>query len=347
MNESIGHIRKFYDTHPVNICFEELTLRNSVSRVLVTGGAGFIGSALVKNLLKAGYEVGVLDNLSTGSERNLPRGKALRFHLADVRDPNAVNKLLKGYEAVLHHAAVVSVAQSVEDPFLVNDVNVNGTLNLLNASIKSGVKVFVYASSSSVYGETAGFPKKETMATIPVSPYGVSKLAAEGYCISFAKTYGLRTVSLRYFNVYGPRQGNGPYSGVIPKFTRQILDNKPPLIFGDGRQTRDFVYVDDVVQANILCLRRNLRGGEVINIAGGHRMTVNALAKVMLSLLHREILQAKHFPARMGDVRDSFADLSLARRLIGYRPRFNIRRGLSLYFEWRTKSISCGQGDTT
>jgi len=298
-------------------------------RVLVTGGAGFIGSHLVDRLREGGMRVGVLDDLSTGAMRNLDGHRGIVFHRVDIRDGGAVRKVVRDYQVILHQSALVSVTRSVEEPLLVNQVNVGGTLNLLKAAVDSHVERFVYASSSSAYGDTEALPKVESMPTTPSSPYGVSKLAAESYCRAFAKVYGLKTVSLRYFNVYGPRQKAGFYSGVIPTFITRALGGKPPVIYGDGTQTRDFTFVEDVVQANILALKsHSISGGEVFNIASGRVTSVERLASTIAGLVGRPNLRAEHVEARKGDIRASYADITKARRELGYRPRYSLLSGL-------------------
>ena len=241
------------------------------SAVLVTGGGGFIGSHIVDALLNRGTQVGVLDDFSTGETGNLPHHSSgsFRLHNGDIRDEAFVRSAVKGYDAIIHQAALVSVTRSVEDPERTNSVNVNGTLNLLAAARDTGIRRFIYASSSSVYGETPTVPKIETMNTLPISPYAVSKLAAENYCRVFARVYGMESVCLRYFNVYGPRQKHGQYSGVIPTFVKRVLNDEPPIIFGDGMQTRDFTYVEDAVSANLLGLDASVGPENVFNIASG------------------------------------------------------------------------------
>ena len=208
------------------------------SKVLVTGGAGFIGSHIVHRLLQEGFQVGVLDNFSTGDLENIPKSipDSLQIHKGDISDYSFVEPIVREYEAIIHQAALVSVTRSIQDPVSANRVNITGTINLLKAALDSKIEQFLYASSSSVYGETQTLPKKETMSPSPISPYAASKLAAENYCRVFAKVYGLQTVCLRYFNVYGPRQKYGPYSGVIPIFIQTVMNGKPPIIYGDGEQ---------------------------------------------------------------------------------------------------------------
>jgi nucleoside-diphosphate-sugar epimerase len=308
------------------------------STVLVTGGAGFIGSNLVDRLVREGYRVGILDNFSTGEISNLNNGDIekgrVQVHRGDITDYQFVRAVVKDYEAIYHEAALPSVARSIEDPILVNNVNVTGTLNLLKAAVDLKVKKFVYASSSSVYGESAKLPKVETMGSLPVSPYGASKLAAENYCRVFAKVYGLQTVCLRYFNVYGPRQKYGHYSGVIPIFIARLVNDLPPVIFGDGGQLRDFTYVEDVVEANVLALKRDVSGGEVLNIASGGTTSINELAALLAKLMSKPQILPEHAAERPGDIRASHADISKARAVLGYEPKFVPAQGLPTVIKW-------------
>jgi len=310
---------------------------SSPRTILVTGGAGFIGSHITDRLLEKGYEVGVLDNLFSGNKSNLQdqhsKGR-VKFHVGDITDFQFVQKVVGDYDVVIHEAAVVSVRRSVENPQLTNAVNVGGTMNLLKAAVDSKIQKFIYASSSSVYGDTEVFPKVESLNPSPVSPYGVSKLAAENYCKTFFKVYGLNTISLRYFNVYGPRQKYGPYSGVIPTFIKKIVDNNPPTIFGDGEQTRDFTFVEDVVEANMQCLERNLNGGAVYNIAGGRTVSINDLARQIALVLGKPELKPVHGPERKGDIKTSYADIGLAYRELGYKPSFSLSEGLKRVIDW-------------
>jgi UDP-glucose 4-epimerase len=305
------------------------------SKVLVTGGAGFIGSHIVDALLNGGYEVGVLDDFSTGQRTNLEGSlHRLRLHSGDIRDAAFVKRTVRDYEAVIHQAALVSVTRSVEDPVRTSSVNVDGTLNLLAAAKDSSIDRFVYASSSSVYGETETLPKRESMSPQPISPYAVSKLAAENYCRVFARVYGLRTVCLRYFNIYGPRQKYGPYSGVIPTFLNRVKNNEPPVIFGDGEQTRDFTYVEDAVSANLLSLERDVEPGDVFNVAAGGQVTLNRLAASIETLMGKSRLGTQRAPPRKGDVRGSYADISKAKAVLGYSPRFSLEEGLRKVVEY-------------
>jgi dTDP-glucose 4,6-dehydratase len=306
-----------------------LVQRNS--RILVTGGAGFIGSHLVDRLIDAEADVTVLDNLDTGRMENIAQHKQNRnFHFikGDIRDFDVVKRLVKDVDAVLNLAAIASVQRSVEDPLLVNDVNVKGTLNLLKASVDSEVKRFVQASSAAVYGDVQKLPVREDYLPMPLSPYAVSKLAADNYTVVFNQIYGLETVCLRFFNVYGPRQANNPYSGAITIFTNELLGNRVPRIFGDGEQTRDFVYVGDVVSAVMLALSEKEAIGEVFNVASGKATTINKIVQILQKLTGKEDLQPVYEAPREGDIRYSYADVGKARRLLGYESVFSLEEGL-------------------
>ena len=310
------------------------------SRVLVTGGAGFIGSHIVDRLLSDGFDVTVLDDLSSGSLSNIARHKGqkeFRLVKGDIRDAKLVREALKGVDAVFHEAAFVSVTLSVKDPVLANDVNVAGTLNVLKASADLGVKRFVFASSAAVYGETSTPLKLEDMASVPMSPYGVSKFAAESYVRSFYRTYGLETVSLRYFNVYGPRQSfdlDCAYGGVISIFLNRLLRGMSPIVYGDGEQTRDFVYVRDIVEANMLALDSTKAAGEAINVGSGTGISVNRVAEVLKSLLNKTSVKNMYVDPRVGDVRYGYADITKAGELLGYRPTVSFEEGLRELVEW-------------
>ncbi|MCW3993669.1 MAG: SDR family oxidoreductase [Candidatus Bathyarchaeota archaeon] len=304
-----------------------------VDRVLVTGGAGFIGSHLVDGLLSGGFDVVVLDDFSSGRRENLSAhfGEP-NFCLVegDVRDEADVKKALEGVDVVFHLAAIVSVDFSVKNPLLVNEVNVGGTLNVLRESLKTGVKRFVYASSCVVYGESVNLPINEEHPTKPMSPYGVSKLAAEYYCRVFYEVYGLETVCLRFFNVYGSRQVVGPYSGVIMKFIDRLKHGEEPIIYGDGEQTRDFVFVGDVVDACMSAMRCKDCVGEMINVGSGVETSINRLADVLIELFVSRDVKPVFAEPKAGDIRRSCADLSKAERLLGYKPEKSLREGLSL-----------------
>jgi len=300
-------------------------------RVLVAGGAGFIGSHIVDKLLEADVDVTVLDDLSTGRMENLRRHKHnTNFHFVkgDVRNISQVKAAVKNSDAVFNDAAVVSVRLSVENPMLVNEVNVNGALNLLKASVDSGVKRFIQASSASIYGDTKTLPVREDMQPRPISPYAVSELAAENYAKVFYGVYGLETVCLRYFNVYGPRQLYGEYSGAITIFMNQLLHNQPPTIFGDGEQTRDLVYVEDVAAANILALSKKETAGEVFNIATGTATSVNTIVQALMKTMAKTSLTPLHKKSRLGEIKHSCASIVKAKRILGYKPKFNINQGL-------------------
>lgn len=309
------------------------------SKALVTGGAGFIGSHLVDRLLDDRFEVTVLDNVSTGHMENLVHyGDRKDFHFVkgDVRDFELVKKTVTNVDVVFHEAALISVTRSVENPVLTNDVNVTGTLNLLKACSDAGVKRFIHASSSSVYGEIETLPKREDLTTQPISPYAVSKLAAENYVKVFYEVYGLETVCLRYFNVYGPRQTYGPYSGVITIFINRLMNNKPPIIYGDGAQTRDFTNIQDVVEANVLAMKNKSATSEVFNIATGEPTTINHLATLLVQIMDKTNLKPVYQNPRPGDIRQSYADISKVRKTLGYEPKVALREGLEKLVEWYT-----------
>jgi nucleoside-diphosphate-sugar epimerase len=298
-------------------------------KALVTGGGGFIGSHLVRRLLSEGHEVRVLDDFSTGRRENLEACReAIELHEADVRDLDAVRRAVKGVARIYHQAALPSVVRSVEDPLTTNGVNVQGTLHLLIAARDAGVGRVVYAASSSAYGETPTLPKIETMPPSPLSPYALQKYVAEQYCTLFTRLYGLETVVLRYFNVFGPRQDpTSHYSAVIPKFITSLGGGEAPTVYGDGEQSRDFTYVDNVVDANLLAAEVPGAVGEVINVACGRRMTLNQLLEELRAIMGVSSA-AVYAPPRPGDVRHSLADIGKARRILGFEPAVDIREGL-------------------
>jgi len=307
------------------------------SKVLVAGGAGFIGSHIVDRLLREDMEVYALDNLYTGQMENIAHNKGnLNFHFVrgDVRNRELVERVVKDVEVVFNQAAVVSVARSVEDPILANEVNVNGTLNLLKASLDSNVKRFVQASSASVYGDAKTLPLHEDLATQPISPYAVSELAAENYAKAFHRVYGVETVCLRYFNVYGPRQTYSPYSGVITIFVNKLSRNEPPTIYGNGEQTRDFVSVEDVTQANMLATEKKRAVGEVFNIATGIATSINGLVKMLQNIMTKTDLKPIHEEARPGDIKHSYASVEKAEKMLGYEPRVPLSEGLAKLVAW-------------
>lgn len=317
---------------------------------LVTGGAGFIGSNLVEALLKRGEDVRVLDNLSTGKRVNLrPFWEMIEWVEGDIQDPETCQKAMKGIEIVLHQEALPSVPRSIADPVLTNEVNVTGTLNLLCAARDVAVKRFVYASSSSAYGDSATLPKIETMGAKPLSPYAISKLTGEYYCQIFSTLYGLPTISLRYFNIYGPRQDqNSEYAAVVPRMVSALIQNRPGTIYGDGSQSRDFTYVEDCVQAVLSAAVAPAEiSGEVINISYGASITINELYQKIADLLGKTIWPVYDKP-RAGDVRHSLADIGRARRLIGYSPKYNIARGLEKTIAWwKTTMPEVGYAELT
>ncbi|UCD40124.1 MAG: GDP-mannose 4,6-dehydratase, partial [Candidatus Bathyarchaeota archaeon] len=283
----------------------------------------------------------VIDNLSAGRRGNVAHHhdrKDFHFIEGDIRDTTLVQKIVAGVDAVFHEAALVSVPRSVENPLLTNEVNVSGTLNLLKASVDAHVKKFVYASSSSVYGEAETLPKHEKLALQPISPYAVSKLAAENYVEAFHAVYGLDTCCLRYFNVYGPRQTYGPYSGVITIFVNRLLDNEAPLIYGDGKQTRDFTYVQDVVEANMLALTKQSATGEVFNIATGTQTTINQLAAMLQQIMDKTNLKPVYAAPRLGDIKHSYADVTKAKDLLQYNPQMSLKDGLTKLVKWYAAS---------
>ncbi len=310
-----------------------------MSKALVTGGAGFIGSHIVDRLLSEGFEVTVLDDLSTGDPTNLRHVESkIELIEGDILDGSALERAVNGAEVVFHEAALGSVSRSVEDPIKSNQVNVNGTLNVLVAARDAGVKRFVYASSSSVYGDTPTLPKHEEMPTVPSSPYGVTKLTAELYCRVFKRVYGLETYALRYFNVFGPRQSpNSIYAAVIPKFAAALLEGFSPGIFGDGEQTRDFTYVDNVIEANMLAMRATKGAGEAFNVAAGGRVSLNALLETMKDLTESHI-EASYGEPRTGDIRDSYADVRKASDLLDYQPAVTVEEGLRRTIDWYRSS---------
>jgi UDP-glucose 4-epimerase len=309
------------------------------ARVLVTGGAGFIGSHLAERLLRDGHPVRVFDNLSTGRTRNLDEIRAanpaaadrLEFHEGDLRDAGAVDRAVAGIDVVFHEAALGSVERSVEDPMTTNDVNSTGTLRLLLAARDAGVSRFVFAGSSSVYGEVEGLPKTEAMPTVPMSPYAVTKRDGELYCRLFGRLYGFDAVTIRYFNVFGPRQRpDSQYAAVIPIFIDRLLKGEAPVINGDGEQSRDFTYVDNVVEANLRAAKApsDLVRGEIVNVACGGRQTLNELVTHLRRLTGKDIAP-QYREARSGDVRHSEADITLARTRLGYEPTVTFAEGLA------------------
>jgi nucleoside-diphosphate-sugar epimerase len=313
-----------------------------MSFVLVTGGAGFIGSHLTEALLQDGHRVRVLDDFSTGKRENLLFDKkypSLEIVGGDIRQLATCQKAMESIEYVFHQAALPSVQRSVEDPQGSNSVNVEGTLNILLVSRESKVKRVIYASSSSIYGDTPTLPKKEEMPPTPLSPYALQKYIGEQYCRLFYELYGLETVSLRYFNIFGPRQDpNSIYSAVIPKFIDALLQNVPPTIFGDGEQSRDFTYIENVVQANLLAMSAEHLHGEAINIACAERTSLNQLVNVLRKILGSRLSPVYEEP-RKGDVRHSLADIRKGKELLNYEPKVGVELGLKKTVEFFQKSV--------
>ena len=297
-------------------------------RALVTGGAGFIGSHLAERLVAEGFEVRILDDFSSGRPGNLEGFRAaVELIEGDLRDSALLARAVEGIEVVFHEAAVPSVPRSVAEPERTNDVNVTGTLSVLEHARQAGVRRVVFAASSSAYGDTPVLPKVETMPTLPLSPYALQKVTGEQYCKLYTELYGLETVALRYFNVYGPRQNpESEYAAVIPKFVTASLEGRPAQIYGDGEQTRDFTYVADVVQANLLAADAAAAVGQVMNVAGGGRVSLNQLLSHIRELCGGE--EPVYHPARQGDVRDSQADVERARELLGFEVQTPIETGL-------------------
>jgi nucleoside-diphosphate-sugar epimerase len=309
---------------------------------LITGIGGFIGSSIARALLSRGEAVRGLDNFSTGKKGNLAEiAGRIEVHEADITDLDAMHRACKGVDFVLHQAAIPSVPKSVLDPLGSNRANVDGTVNVLIAARDAKAKRVVYAASSSAYGDTPTLPKREGMKPDPISPYAVAKLASEHYMVSFFRCYGLETVCLRYFNIFGPRQDpSSPYSGVLAKFITQMLKGEQPTIFGDGEQSRDFTYIDNAVNANLLACKADASkaAGEVFNVATGRRVTLNETFKALQPLTSYSG-QVKYGPARGGDVKHSLADVSKAEAGLGYRPTVDFEEGLRRTIEWYRKEI--------
>jgi UDP-glucose 4-epimerase len=305
-----------------------------MSKVIVTGGAGFIGSHITDELLRRGYKVVILDNLATGRMSNIEhvlKNKNIEFVQGSITNLSLLNKIFAGAEYIFHQAAIPSVPRSINNPKASHTANVTGTLNVLIAAHNKGVKKVVCASSSSVYGNTPTLPKIEDMDPNPQSPYAVTKLAGEYYCKTFQSIYGLNTVSLRYFNVFGPRQDpDSPYAAVIPLFTINILAGKSPVIFGDGEQSRDFTFVKDVVNANILAAESSATG--VFNVGSATRITINSLVELINKLTGKSV-KPVYAKTRVGDVLHSLSDINKA-RAFGYYPKYNIEAGLKEVVEY-------------
>ena len=305
-----------------------------MAHYLVTGGAGFIGSHLAEELVRRGERVRVVDSLITGKRQNLTHLPAVEFIQGDLADLEVARRAVDGVDYVLHQAAIPSVPRSVEDPITSNRANIDASLNVLVAARDAGVKRLVYAGSSSAYGNTPTLPKVETMATAPLSPYALQKLVAEQYCEMFTRLYGLQTVTIRYFNVFGPRQDpSSPYSGVISLFISALCEGRQPKIYGDGEHTRDFTYVGNVVDGVLRACTASDASGEVINVATGGRISLNQLFRTVRDLVGADVEPIYDAP-RAGDVKDSQADISKAERLLGYHPSVSFEEGLRQTVGW-------------
>jgi nucleoside-diphosphate-sugar epimerase len=311
-----------------------------MNKFLVTGGAGFIGSNICKQLISDGFFVRVVDNLLTGKKSNLAGVlDKIEFIEADMGDPNVAAKAMEGIDVVLHQGALPSVPRSVDDPAATHRHCVDATFTLLLAARDAKIKRFVYAASSSAYGDTPTLPKVETMSVNPLSPYAAAKLFGEYYCSVFYKVFGLETISLRYFNVFGPSQDpTSQYAAAIPAFVTSILKNEPPTVYGDGEQSRDFTYVDNVVEANLLAAKAKKTEGEVVNIACGEAITVNAII-TMINEITGKSVKPIYAPARKGDVKHSLADITAAKKLLSFKPVVSFQDGLRKAIEWYRENL--------
>jgi len=296
---------------------------------LITGGAGFIGSHIAEELIRRGEKVRILDNFSTGKRENIAQIQTqIELIEGDIRSYHTVEQAVEGIDIVIHQAALPSVPRSIDDPITSNEVNINGTLNLLNASKEAGVKRFIFASSSAIYGDNPALPKTEEMLPEPLSPYAVNKLTGESYCKVFSKVYGLHTVSLRYFNVFGPKQDpDSQYSAVIPKFIKLIKENKQPVINGDGMQTRDFIHVSNIVEANLTAATSDCEPGLVLNCACGEIIDLITLVKEINTLTGKNI-EPIFGPPVPGDIKHSYADITKIKEKLGWTPKINFKEGL-------------------
>jgi UDP-N-acetylglucosamine/UDP-N-acetyl-alpha-D-glucosaminouronate 4-epimerase len=312
-------------------------------RYLVTGGAGFIGSNIVDELVRRNHEVVVLDDLSAGKESNLSGvRKKIDLRIGSITNLATVQSAARGAQYVLHIGARTSVPRSVKDPLDTNHVNIDGTLNVLVAARDAKVRRFVYAASSSAYGETPTLPKTEAMQPEPISPYGVTKYVGELYAQAFGRTYGLENTSVRYFNVFGPRQDpTSQYSGVLSRFMLAVINNEQPVIFGDGEQSRDFTYIDNIVDETLRACEAPDASGKVFNGGTGARITLNEVLKLLEKITGRKI-QAKYDQPRTGDIRDSQADISLARKVLGYEPIVQFEEGLQRTWNWYCQAFARG-----
>jgi UDP-glucose 4-epimerase len=302
-----------------------------MSRILVTGGAGFIGSHLVDRLIKEEFEVAVLDSFFSGTIENLEghlKSGQLTLIRGDIRKSADVRKAISGVSTVFHFAAIVNVQLSIKNPKLTREVNVNGTSNVLEASLAENVEKFINISTCAVYGESHYLPLNEEHPTMPLSPYGVSKLDAENYSRLYHQIHGLRTCCLRLFNVYGPRQHAGPYSGVITQFIRKLEKSQSPVIYGDGEQTRDFIHVDDVADACMLAMKNATCEGETYNIGTGRPMTITELAHILIGFYGKTALRPIYKAPKKGDIKNSYADISKARKMLNFEPKIKLENGI-------------------
>lgn len=313
-----------------------------MAKYLVTGGAGFIGSNLVKYILAKGHEVVVVDNFATGKRRNIADFlDKIEFIEGDIRDRRTMDRAVAGVDAIFHEAALGSVPRSVEEPLASHDVNVNGTLTVLESARAAGVGRVIFAASSSAYGDSEESPKHEAMAPLPVSPYAASKIACESYMRAYAACYGMETLSLRYFNVFGPNQDpEGAYAAVIPAFVASILRKQRPAVFGDGEQSRDFCYIDNVCEANWLAANApaDVCDGTAVNIACHAHTTLNEILALLKEMMNSDI-EAEYKDPRPGDVKHSLADVSLAKKTIGYQPKVFFADGLRKAIDWYTANL--------
>ena len=305
-------------------------------KIVVTGVAGFIGSNLADKLLELGAEVIGIDNLYTGRMENIDnalKSNKFKFYKGDIRDLDFLFNIFQDVEIIFHQAAFTSVPQSIEMPVTCNDINVNGILNILNAARKRDIEKIVFASSAAVYGNDPSLPKRENMKRFPISPYGVSKLTGEAYMQSYYHIYGLKTTSLRYFNVFGPRQKDSPYSGVIAIWFSKITRNEDLVIFGDGSQSRDFIYIKDVINANLLATECKIYG-DIFNIGLGSPIILSEIAKLILKITNKNNLKIKYSKPRVGDILHSYCDINKAKNILGFNPIYNHEEGLRDYFNW-------------
>lgn len=307
-----------------------------MQRTLITGGAGFIGSNMVRQLLSDGDSVRILDNFSTGKVENLAEVRGdIEVIEGDVRDLAMVKRAVAGIDVVYHLAALGSVPRSIEDPDTTHQVNVNGTFNLLVASREARVGRFVFASSSSVYGSNPVLPQHEALPLAPISPYGATKAVGEMYCRAFYETYGLQTLALRYYNVFGPRQDpSSQYAAAIPRFVAALLRDQSPLIYDDGEQSRGFTYIDNVVKANCLAARATKTAGQAVNISTATAISVNAVVTTLRELLGKMHVSPTYAPPRPGDIKHSLADVRLARELLGFEPSVSFQEGIRRAIDW-------------